>query len=69
MSAPKIIKDVREIRDTYVYPVEDATEESPNNLPIDADTLDGHPVDYFASKNYVSTTLYDYIRAVLGTTY
>lgn len=45
------------------------TEEFDGTLPVDADTLAGHPVDYFASKTEVNQALTTYLSSVLGTSY
>lgn len=69
MGVPKVIQDIRDIQDTAVFPVDDQSELVPDINPVDADTLQGHPLDHFASKEYVSQTLHDYVSSVLNKTY
>lgn len=68
MSTPKVIQDIRDIQDTYLFASDEQVEDHPE-LPIDATTLGGRPADHYASKEDVSQTLLSYIRTVLGTTY
>lgn len=43
--------------------------ENPNPIPINADTFKGHPLEHFASVDFVSRLLHDYIVTVLGKSY
>lgn len=44
-------------------------EELGETLPVDADTLAGHPVGYFASKSDVNKAISNYVSTVLGKSY
>lgn len=43
--------------------------ENPNPIPINADTFKGHPLEHFASVDYVSQVLSAYVATVLGKSY
>lgn len=48
---------------------QEPSEDNPNPIPIDADTFKGHPLEHFASVNYVSQLLHAYVSTVLGKSY
>lgn len=44
-------------------------EQIEETLPVDADTLGGHPANYFASKSDVNLAISNYVATVLGKSY
>lgn len=64
MPRPKVLQEL----DTCVKTSGD-TEDLEDTLPVDADTLQGHPVSYFASKTEVNQAISNYVTTVLGKSY
>lgn len=64
MPRPKILQELDKC-------VQIAGEDTPidETLPVDADTLQGHPASYFASKTEVNQAIANYVATVLGTSY
>lgn len=63
MAEPKILKQIEEFLTASDEEVSDQT------IPVDADTLAGHPVEYFASKTEVNLAISNYVATVLGRSY
>lgn len=63
MSEPRILQQMDEFLMTS------DEEEVSQEIPVDADTLKGHPVDYFASKAEVNSAIANYVSTVLGKSY
>lgn len=40
-----------------------------SEIPVDADTLKGHPLEYFASKSEVNQIMMNYMSTILGKSY
>lgn len=68
MGVPNVLNDIKYLEDNAVFATDEEVTDI-DTMPIDADTLKGHPLEYFASKEYVSEVLSNYISSVLNTTY
>lgn len=77
MPKPKLLDDLHKHLDSsdnphasmgWINTAEDG-EEIEGTIPVDADTLGGHPFNYFASKAEVNLAISNYITTVLGKSY
>ena len=57
---------LRELDKTIIATDEEVINDT---LPMNADTLAGHPIEYFASKTEINQAINHYIASILGTSY